>query len=99
LQETGTWILRKKATGKKTQLTAAADEDVIGDWMVSTEKADVASNATVYKGQRCAKQAAREPFDFSQPTILDPGLPAAIGSESGQRLVSVFSTLRIDFCY
>jgi hypothetical protein len=35
LQEIGTWILRKKATGKKTQLTAT-DEDVIGNWFVST---------------------------------------------------------------
>jgi hypothetical protein len=27
---------------------------------------------------------------FYKPPILDPGLPAAIGSESGRRLVSVF---------
>ena len=35
LQEMETWIFRKKAAGKKTELTAA-DEDVIGDWLVST---------------------------------------------------------------
>lgn len=35
LQEMQTWILRKKASGKAPKLTAA-DEDVIGNWLVST---------------------------------------------------------------
>ena len=34
LQEMETWILRKKVPGQKIQLTAA-DEDNIGDWLVS----------------------------------------------------------------
>ena len=42
------------------------------------------------------------PFDLpalSEPTILDPGLPPAIGFESGQRLVSVYQRYESTFAY
>ncbi|MGO9576252.1 MAG: hypothetical protein ACLPTQ_18220, partial [Terriglobales bacterium] len=35
--------------------------------------------------------------DLSKPTILDPGLPAVIGFESGQRLVNVFQRYETTF--
>ena len=35
--------------------------------------------------------------DLSEPTILDPGLPAAISSESAQRLVNVFQRYESTF--
>jgi hypothetical protein len=35
LQEMEAWIVRKKVAGEKTELTIA-DEDAIGDWLVST---------------------------------------------------------------
>jgi hypothetical protein len=40
-----------------------------------------------------------ESLSFSQPTILDPGLPAAIGSKSAQPLVSVFQRYESTFAY
>lgn len=38
-------------------------------------------------------------LDFFQPTVVDPGLPAAIGSKSAQPLVSVFQRYESTFAY
>jgi hypothetical protein len=39
------------------------------------------------------------PLEFSQPIVVDPGLPAPIGSKSAQPLVSVFQRYESTFAY